>query len=326
MTTKEQLLTLLEARQGSFVSGEELAGALSLSRAAVCKAIKALRQEGCAIEAITNRGYRLSPDSDILSAQGVKKHLNPNFQITVSPSVDSTNTLLRSMAEQGAPEGTVVIANAQTKGRGRRGRTFYSPGNTGIYLSLLLRPVHADPRQTVTLTAAAAVALCQAMEAISGAEPQIKWVNDIFLNGRKVSGILSEAAFGLESGVPEYVVVGVGINVYTPEGGFPPELAEIAGALWDRPVPGGKNRLAAEFLNRFWALYTAGDPSSFLEDYRRRSLVVGKDITVIAGGAETPARALGIDDNCRLLVRYENGETAALSYGEVRIRTQPFFC
>ena len=227
MTTKEQLLTLLEARQGSFVSGEELAGALSLSRAAVCKAIKALRQEGCAIEAITNRGYRLSPDSDILSAQGVKKHLNPNFQITVSPSVDSTNTLLRSMAEQGAPEGTVVIANAQTKGRGRRGRTFYSPGNTGIYLSLLLRPVNAGPRQTVTLTAAAAVALCQAMEAVSGAEPQIKWVNDIFLNGRKVSGILSEAAFGLESGVPEYVVVGVGINVYTPEGGFPPELAEI---------------------------------------------------------------------------------------------------
>ena len=121
-------------------------------------------------------------------------------------------------------------------------------------------------------------------------------------------------------------MVGAGINVYPPKGGFPPELAEIAGVLWDRPVPGGKNRLTAEFLNRFWALYTAGGPSSFLEDYRRRSLVVGRDVTVIAGDAETPAHALGIDDNCRLLVRYENGETAALSYGEVRIRTQPFFC
>ena len=123
-----------------------------------------------------------------------------------------------------------------------------------------------------------------------------------------------------ESGAPEYVVVGVGINAYAPEDGFPPELAEIAGSLWQSPVPDGKNKLAADFLNRFWTLYTAGDPSAFLEDYRRRSLVVGRDITVITGDTEIPAHALGIDDSCRLLVRYENGETAALSYGEVRIR------
>ena len=133
----------------------------------------------------------------------------------------------------------MVIAGEQTVGRGRMGRSFYSPGGSGIYLSLLLRPVNADPRQTVTLTAAAAAALCQAMEDVSGKSPQIKWVNDIFLNGRKVSGILTEAAFGLESGAPEYVVVGVGINACAPEGGFPPELAEIAGVLWDKPVPDG---------------------------------------------------------------------------------------
>ena len=320
MTTKERLFTLLEARQGNFVSGEELAETLHLSRAAVSKAMKALRQEGYAIEAVTNRGYRLSGECDILSEQGVKKHLNQDYQITFAPSVGSTNTVLRALAEQGAPEGTVVISDEQTGGRGRMGRVFYSPAGSGIYLSLLLRPVNADPRQTVTLTAAAAVALCQAIEAVSENRPQIKWVNDIFLNGKKVSGILSEAAFGLESGAPEYVVVGVGINAYTPEGGFPPELAEIAGALWERPVPGGKNRLAAEFVNHFWKLYTACDPAAFLEDYRRRSLVVGKDITVIAGGKETPAHALGIDDSCRLLVRYESGETAALSYGEVRIK------
>ena len=320
MTTKERLFTLLEARQGSFVSGEELAEALHLSRAAVSKAMKQLRQEGYAIEAVTNRGYRLSGECDILSEQGVKKHLNQDYQITFAPSVGSTNTVLRALAEQGAPEGTVVIADEQTEGRGRMGRAFYSPAGSGIYLSLLLRPVNADPRQTVTLTAAAAVALCQAIEAVSEKSPQIKWVNDIFLNGRKICGILSEAAFGLESGAPEYVVVGVGINAYTPEGGFPPELAEIAGALWERPVPGGKNRLAAEFVNRFWMLYTAGNPAAFLEDYRRRSLVVGKDITVIAGGKETPAHALGIDESCRLLVRYKSGETAALSYGEVRIK------
>ena len=320
MTTKEQILTLLEARQGSFVSGEELAAELNLSRAAVSKAVKQLRQEGFPIEAITNRGYRLSGQCDILSAQGVKKHLNPAFHVSFAPSVDSTNTVLRSLSEQGAPEGTVVIAGEQTNGRGRRGRAFYSPAGTGIYLSLMLRPVNADPRQAVTLTAAAAVALCQAIEAVSGAAPEIKWVNDIFLGGKKISGILTEAAFSLESGAPEYVVVGVGINAYAPEDGFPPELAEIAGSLWQRPVPDGKNKLAADFLNRFWTLYTAGDPSAFLEDYRRRSLVVGRDITVITGDTEIPAHALGIDDSCRLLVRYENGETAALSYGEVRIR------
>ena len=319
MTTKERLFTLLEARQGSFVSGEELAETLHLSRAAVSKAMKALRQEGYAIEAVTNRGYRLSGECDILSEQGVKKHLNQDYQITFAPSVGSTNTVLRALAEQGAPEGTLVISDEQTGGRGRMGRVFYSPAGSGIYLSLLLRPVNADPRQTVTLTAAAAVALCQAIETVSEHNPQIKWVNDIFLNGRKISGILSEAAFGLESGLPEYVVVGVGINAYTPEGGFPPELAEIAGALWERPVPGGKNRLAAEFLNHFWKFYAACDSGVFLEDYRRRSLVVGKDITVVAGGVETPAHALGIDENCRLLVRYKSGETAALSYGEVRI-------
>ena len=320
MTTKERLFTLLEARQGSFVSGEALAENLNLSRAAVCKAIKQLRQEGYAIEAITNRGYRLSGECDILSAQGIKKYLNQDFQVTFAPSVSSTNTVLRSLAEQGAPEGTVVIAGEQQLGRGRSGRTFFSPADTGVYLSLLLRPVNADPRQTVTLTAAAAAALCQAMEAVSGKSPQIKWVNDVFLHDKKISGILSEAAFGLESGAPEYVVVGVGINAYAPETGFPPELAQIAGALWNKPVPDGKNRLAAEFLNRFWQLYAAGNPAAFLEDYRRRSLVVGRDITVIAGGSETPAHALGIDDRCRLLVRYESGETAALSYGEVRIR------
>lgn len=319
MTTKEALLTLLEARQGSFVSGEEIAKALCLSRAAVCKAVKTLRQEGYAIESVTNRGYCLSPGGDILSAQGVRKYLKQDFQINVSPVVDSTNAVLRSLAEQGAPEGTAVIAGAQSRGRGRYGRSFYSPGDTGIYLSLLLRPVHATPKQTVTLTAAAAAAMCQAMEVVSGVCPQIKWVNDIFLHEKKVCGILTEAAFSLETGAPEYVVIGVGVNVYAPKEGFPPELEGIAGALWEKTVPEGRNKLAAEFLNRFWELYGAADPAAYLADYRRRSLVIGKEVTVIVGDRERKAHALGIDGECRLQVRYDSGETEALSYGEVRI-------
>lgn len=322
MTTKEKLLTLLESQQGTFVSGEEIARTLSVSRAAVWKAMKSLQQEGYQIDAATNRGYCLLAQGDILSAQGVKKYLKQELSITVSPAVESTNAVLRSLAELGAPEGTVIIANSQSRGKGRSGRTFYSPGDTGLYLSLLLRPVHASPKQTVMLTAAAAAAMCQAMEAVGGSSPQIKWVNDIFLNGKKICGILSEAAFSLETGAPEYVVIGAGVNVYTPKTGFPPELKDIAGPLWKKEVPDGKNRLAAAFLDRFLTLYKTADPALFLEDYRRRSLVVGKDVTVLLGEQERNAHALGIDAECRLLVRYESGETAALSYGEVRILTR----
>ncbi len=316
MTTKEKLLTLLENRRGSFVSGEEAAKELSVTRAAVWKAVKALCQEGYPIDAVTNRGYRLSDRGDVLSAQGIARYLNPELQASVERSVDSTNAAARRLAERGEPEGTVVLSGSQTQGRGRYGRSFYSPADTGVYLSLLLRPA-GDPRQTVPLTAAAAAAMCQAMEALGVEGPKIKWVNDIFLRGKKVCGILCEASFSLETGAPEYVVVGAGINVYTPQGGFPPEIADIAGAVWDAPVPDGKNKLAAEFLNRFWALYREG--GDFLEDYRRRSLVVGKTVTVLSGDTRREALALAIDDRCRLRVRFGDGTEQTLSYGEISI-------
>jgi len=316
VTTKEKLLTLLENRRGSFVSGEEAAQELSVTRAAIWKAVKALCQEGYPIDAVPNRGYCLSKMGDVLSAQGIAKFLNPEMRPLVEKSLDSTNAAARRLAERGEPEGTVVLSGSQTQGRGRYGRSFYSPADTGVYLSLLLRPA-GDPQQTVLLTAAAAAAMCQAMEALGVESPKIKWVNDIFLPGKKVCGILSQAAFSLETGAPEYAVVGVGVNVYTPKDGFPAEIADIAGSLWDSPVPEGKNRLAAEFLNRFWTLYRTG--GDFLEDYRRRSLVVGKPLTVLSGDTRRNALALGIDDRCRLRVRFGDGTEQSLSYGEVSI-------
>lgn len=319
MTTKESLLTMLEARQGSFVSGEEIARTLRLSRAAVCKAVKTLRQEGYAIESATNRGYCLTSQGDLLSVPGIRKYLSRDFDVTVSRSVDSTNAVLRLLAEQGAPEGTAVIANAQTSGRGRYGRVFLSPADTGVYLSLLLRPVRDNPRQAVMLTAAAAVALCRAIELAGGGAPQIKWVNDIYLRGKKVCGILTEGAFSLETGAPEYMVVGVGINAYAPKEGFPEELSGKAGALWDRAVADGRNKLVAGFLDCFWDLYMAADPAAFLEEYRSRSIVIHRDVLVAAGDTQRKAHTLGIDEECRLLVRFDTGEEAALSYGEVRI-------
>lgn len=323
MTTREQLLELLENSRGTYFSGEKIARILRVSRAAVWKAVKALRQEGYAIDAVTNKGYCLSPETDILSAQGVGKYLKGEYrelELQVLPTVPSTNALVRERANQGCPEGLTVIANTQTAGRGRMGRSFFSPPETGLYLSLLLRPTQYEPRQAVRLTAVAAVAMCEAIEAVSGREAGIKWVNDVYVQGKKVCGILTEGSFDLESGGLDSMVLGAGVNVYPPGEGFPPELSAIAGTVFDSPRSDGKNRLAAEFLNRFLDCYYAPGDVGYIEKYRDRSLVVGKPVTVLSGGTARPALACGIDEECRLLVRYETGATEVLSYGEVSVR------
>lgn len=323
MTTKEKLLALLEENKGAFFSGEEIARTLQVSRAAVWKAVNALREDGYTIDAATNKGYRLSPDSDILSPQGIRGFLNPeyrNLNLTVLPAAPSTNALVREKANQGCPEGCVIVACEQTAGRGRYGRQFFSPADTGVYLSLLLRPTAYSPQQATCLTAAAAAAMCQAMEAVTGQQPGIKWVNDIFLHGKKVCGILTEAAVGLETGALDYMVLGAGVNLYPPAEGFPEEIQPIAGSVLNRSCPEAKNRLVGEFLNRFWDFYTHPECRAYLEDYRTRSLAIGQNVTVLSAGRAVSAYAYGIDDDFRLLVRYENGDTEALSYGEIRIQ------
>ena len=322
MITKEKLLELLEENREEYLSGEELAGTLAVSRAAVWKAVKSLQQEGYPIDAVTNRGYRLSRGGDRLSAPGIRKYLKDacrELPITVVEETQSTNTALRALAEAGAPEGTVYIAQSQTGGRGRMGRSFFSPAGTGLYLSLLLRPTTWEPARAAQLTAVAAAAMCEAIREVTGKEPGIKWVNDLLLDGKKVCGILTEASFSMESGVLEYAVLGLGVNVYPPEGGFPKELGEIAGAVLDTPGEDVRNRLAGEFLNRFLEGYAHPEDRSFLEIYRRRSVAVGREVTVLSGGHERRAFAFGVDDDCRLLVRYDNGTEQALSYGEIRI-------
>lgn len=323
MGTREELLELFENNKGIYFSGEAIAERLSLSRAAVWKAVKGLQGEGYRIHAVRNKGYSLAVETDILSTQGIQKYLNPaceHLELTVFPTLDSTNTLVREKAAAGAPEGYTVIAGSQTMGRGRSGRSFYSPADTGIYLSLLLRPHHYASTQAVKLTTMAAVAACEAIEAVSEKKALIKWVNDIYVAGKKVCGILTEASFGLEDGYLEYAVLGVGINVSPPVGGFPEELKEIATALFDREQGDGKNRLAAEFLNRFMSHYSSPQNSGYIDDYRSRSLVIGKEIQVILPDRRKKALALDVDQECRLLVEYEDGKREYLSSGEISIR------
>lgn len=323
MRTKEKLLALLQSRKGDYLSGEDIAQELNLSRTAVWKAVNALRNAGYAIDAAQNRGYRLDRRTDILSAQGITRLLSPDagsIQPEVLQSATSTNALLREQANTGAPEGTAILANEQTKGRGRLGRDFYSPPDTGIYMSLLLRPNDLLPTQAVRITTMAAVAACRAIESVCKKTAQIKWVNDIYIAGKKVCGILSEAAFNLESGRMDYVILGIGFNIYPPAGGFPAEISQIADAILRDQEDEGKNRLAAAFLNEFWALYTAEESAGYAEEYRRRCFVIGERILVFSPKGQRKAYALDVDNECRLMVRYEDGTIEPLSSAEISVR------
>ena len=326
LSTKEALLLLFEKNKGKFFSGEEIAEELSISRTAIWKAVKALQSEGFPIKAQKSRGYSLSPDTDIVSSQGVEKYLSEalDLDISVFDEVTSTNTLLKEKAAAGAREGTVIIANSQTGGKGRLGRSFYSPRNTGLYISILLRPSDLPPQKALKITTMAAVSACHAIESVLSGDdaPQIKWVNDIFYHGKKVVGILTEASVSMENGNLEYAVLGIGFNVYAPEGGFPEELKDIAGAILPERQPDAKNKIAAEFLNHFFRTFTAQDHGNYEEEYKRRSLVLGKDVNVISTGSGSTRRAkvLDITSDCNLLVEYEDGTTSVLSSGEVSIR------
>lgn len=323
MATKEKLLALLDAHKGTFYSGEEIASLLQVSRTAVWKAVNALRADGYEITAVQNKGYSLAEQTDILSAEGIQKYLEPicnGLSIEVIPTVPSTNALLREKANAGAGEGCTVIANTQTQGRGRMGRRFYSPPDTGIYLSILLRPEGFLPSQAVKLTTMAATAACEAISSASGQDAGIKWVNDIFLNGKKAAGILTEGSFDLETGALNHIILGIGINAYAPKEGFPEELRSIACAVFPEPRSDGKNRLAAAFLNRFMTYYTSGDFSSYAVQYREKSLLIGKPIRVITPQFQRNALALDVDGDCRLVVRYEDGTVEQLSSAEVSVR------
>lgn len=327
MGTKEKLLSLLEGSKGAYLSGEEIAQRLSVSRTAVWKAVNALRNAGYEISGAQNRGYCLDAHTDILSVQSIRRYLDREWEhlsLEVTPCADSTNALLRQRAAEGAQEGCVILSNQQTQGRGRMGREFYSPPDTGVYMSLLLRPRDLEPSQAVKVTTMAAVAACRAIEAVSGKQAAIKWVNDIFLSGKKVSGILTEGSYNLETGKLGDVVLGIGFNVYPPAGGFPEELADIAGSIFQNQVDEGKNRLAASFLNHFLELYHSGNHKDYAAEYRERSMVIGRAVRILSPSGEQAAYALDVDRDCRLVVRYEDGSIDTLSSAEVNIRDTAF--
>lgn len=321
MGTKEQLLRLLEDNRERYVSGAAMAQAIGVSRNAVWKTVEALRAEGYAIDAVTNKGYALSQENDLLSPQGIERFLPPDhpFSIVVRKRVDSTNSEARRRAAEGAPEGTVIVAEEQTAGKGRPGKTFFSPATTGLYLSIVLRPALAADRGQF-LTCAAAVAGAQAIEQVTGKEALIKWVNDIYCDGRKVAGILTEGMVDMESGRFEHAVLGIGVNVKPPAEGFPLDISEVAGSVLDDHTGAVRCELAAAILARFWNLYRHVADASFYDEYRRRCFLLGQPLVVRQGSSRVRARAVDLTHDFKLVVELPDKTRRELPYGEVSAR------
>lgn len=323
---KEAVLRLLEDAQGELLSGAEIGRRLRISRSAVWKAIGALKDEGVRIESVPNRGYRLSPDNDRLSESAIRRHLRCRMlgrQIEILKTVGSTNDALKARAQEGVQEGLVILAEQQTAGRGRQGRRFCSPAHRGVYLSVLTRP-RVPIAALSLLTIAAAVAAARAVENVTGLSPDVKWVNDLYCEGRKLAGILTEASVEGETGLAESVVTGIGLNTSTQAEEFDSGLAQTACSIgaFTGTAP-DRNRLAAEILNELESCYALlGTPQQarLLEEYRRRLFIRGREVRVTAPDASFPALVLDVDDMGRLLVRDHTGAVRALSGGEVSLR------
>ena len=305
MATKDAVLQALQNSEGAFLSGEELSNKLSVSRTTVWKATKALREEGHPIEAVTNRGYMLMSDSWTITEASLRACLPTrykNLDLHIYDTIDSTNLKARQLAMDGAPHGTVVLAKQQTSGRGRLGRSFFSP-REGIYLS---------------------IAVANAIEKVCGLESKIKWVNDVYIDGKKVCGILTEGISDFETGQIEHLILGIGINTTVKD--FPAELLATAGAAEGTY---SKSALAAETITQALGYIEDLDNASFLPAYKEKSLVIGKTVTVYQGRYKVnpedeitgvPARVLDIADDGGLIVLYADGHQEKLVSGEISIR------
>ncbi|HIZ66565.1 MAG TPA: biotin--[acetyl-CoA-carboxylase] ligase [Candidatus Blautia pullicola] len=317
MSTKERLLSILEENKGEYLSGEEIASRLELSRAAVWKGIQALRREGHQISAVTNKGYALNLDSDVLSKQGILTWLKEkNGWVEVRQEMVSTNEWLKQEAlAKKLPHGSLAAAQYQSGGKGRRGRSFYSPKDSGLYLSVLLHP-KKTAQESLEITAAAAVAVCKAVEQVCGVSLGIKWVNDLYLEEKKVCGILTEAVTDFETGDIEFVVVGIGLNLYPPEGGFPKYLEHVAGTILEPGQGADRNRLAGEIVNR---LLEEVEKPGIPPEYIKRNIVPGKQVKISYGSQERVVIAKKIRRDGQLEILNEKGEREVLPCGDVSL-------
>ncbi len=308
---KEDILLVLESNKGVPASGQDLAEQFHVSRNAVWKAVNSLKEEGYPIASSRKKGYWLEGTPDILSREGILAELDgacPDLVIRIFKEVDSTNNEARRMLASGFSGRALLAAETQTMGRGRKGKAFYSPPGTGLYLSMILQGEEITG-QVSMLTIVTACAVLRALQKKTGVPVQLKWVNDLFIGDRKAGGILSEAITDLESGKTEAVVIGIGINLTVKA--FPEELEQTAVSLFtDVPRNVLIAAIARELLAADWS-----NPEKELPFYREHSMVLGRKVRY---GEET-VTAESVDEKGGLVIRHEDGRTETIRSSSIQI-------
>ena len=331
MTTKEAVLLYLQEHAGEPISGEKMALALNKSRTSIWKAIQSLKKEGYAIDSSTNKGYTLSENNDVLSEQEINQELTQqhhpiDWVIQTMESTTSTNDLAKLYANQNSTTPAIFISEEQTAGRGRLGRKFVSPAKTGLYISLCLFPTIALEDLSL-ITCATAVACVETLEELTGKSLNIKWVNDLFYQDKKVGGILTEVISDFESQQVQSLIVGMGINLIDSPQSFPEELHSIVGSIFSSKKEYdnssfNRNHFIAQFLEKWTFYYQNLSKRNFIESYKEHSNVISKFVNVFEGNQTYSAYAKDIDENGHLIIEKEDNTLHSLSYGEVSIRTK----
>lgn len=324
MDFRPKILDALKEKEGAWVSGEALSDILNVSRTTIWKQVKRLQTEGYGIESSSKKGYRLSASPDLLSPDevfpGLETRVFGRQHYIYYQEIDSTNNLARELASEGYPEGTVVVAETQTAGRGRRGRNWYSPGRQGIYVSIVLRPkLPLMDISRITLVSAAAVA--ERWKKDLQLQPKIKWPNDILVNNKKMAGILAEAVTDMDS--IEFIVVGIGLNINNQAGDFPSDFKMNAtSALAENGQPASRVKTLQALLARFEGYYfqlTEGNFAPTLQKCRNLSLVLGQQVRLDTINGFLSGQAIGIDENGFLMVRDHSGIIHTVISGEITV-------
>ncbi len=322
--SKQQVLEFLRSHRGDYISGESLSRQLGISRTAIWKHIQSLRQEGYRIDAQTRRGYCLLATPDCFYPEEVAAGLRTSWMgrhLYYYDEVGSTNLVARELADGGAPEGTVVIAEAQTGGRGRRGRSWLSPPGRGIWCSMVLRP-RVTPTHAAQVTLMAAVAAAAAVRQQTGLPPGIKWPNDLLIGGRKACGILTEIKAEMDA--IEYIILGTGLNANLEAGDFDPEVRPLATSLLlelGRPVE--RLPLFQEMLyqlERWYELWQEKGFGPIRRAWKEASIILGREVEVNSWREVYRGTAVDIDAEGALLVRGEGGDVRRFNAGEVSLR------
>ena len=331
MKTKEAVLLYLQEHTGEPISGEIMALALNKSRTSIWKAIQSLKKEGYSIESSTNKGYTLSQNNDVLSEQQItqeliQQHHPIDWVIQTMESTTSTNDLAKLYANQNSTTPAIFISEEQTAGRGRLGRKFVSPSKTGLYISLCLFPTIALEDLSL-ITCATAVACVETIEQLTGKSLNIKWVNDLFYQDKKVGGILTEIISDFESQQVQALIVGMGINLIENPQSFPEELHSIVGSIFSSKTEYNnssfnRNHFIAQFLEKWTFYYQNLSKRDFIESYKEHSNVIGKFVNIFEGNQTYSAYAKDIDENGHLIIEKEDNSLHTLSYGEISIRTK----